>query len=85
MAPSTKGLRRRVVVCVDGTWYNEDGLEGYSSGNQSNVFRIWASIKTGHVTDADGNAFEQVRELHTRFIPAADLTRPPRFPSTSLA
>lgn len=27
MAPTT-GLRRRVVVCVDGTWYNEDGLEG---------------------------------------------------------
>lgn len=30
MALTTR-LRRRVVVCVDGTWYNEDGQEGMPS------------------------------------------------------
>ncbi|KAG8162513.1 hypothetical protein KVR01_008278 [Diaporthe batatas] len=81
MAPESY-LPRRIVVCVDGTWFDEDGREGnYSSttwdrgpdqrrlltvgckgcgrGNNSNVFRLWASVKEGLVTDANGNNFDQ--------------------------
>lgn len=78
---SKTDLRRRIVVCVDGTWFDEDGREGRHSytvqekltrpeltvflkgrgrGNNSNVFRLWASVKQGRVTDENGNEFEQV-------------------------
>lgn len=88
---SKTGLRRRIVVCVDGTWFDEDGKEGEqqqnfslgglcpdrpciayreidlytpllgrSRGNNSNVFRLWASVKEGLVTGEDGQEFEQV-------------------------
>ncbi|KAI8270678.1 hypothetical protein K4K58_008506 [Colletotrichum sp. SAR11_239] len=42
--PSRPSSYRRIVVCVDGTWFNEDGREGHGHGNNSNVFRIYASI-----------------------------------------
>ncbi|KAK0369223.1 hypothetical protein CLIM01_13420 [Colletotrichum limetticola] len=51
---------RRIVVCVDGTWYNEDGREGNGYGNNSNVFRIYASIKRGKTTDGRGNKITQI-------------------------
>ncbi|KAF4910515.1 hypotheticall protein [Colletotrichum fructicola] len=51
---------RRIVVCVDGTWFNEDGREGHGHGNNSNVFRIYASVKIGKTTDGDGNEVEQI-------------------------
>ncbi|KAH7060920.1 hypothetical protein B0J12DRAFT_650686 [Macrophomina phaseolina] len=53
--------RRRVVACVDGTWYNADGQEGKSQGNNSNVFRIFASIKQGKF-EVEGRKVEQVAE-----------------------
>ncbi|EXF74204.1 hypothetical protein CFIO01_06798 [Colletotrichum fioriniae PJ7] len=55
----TNGVRR-IVVCVDGTWYNEDGREGNGYGNNSNVFRIYASIKREKMTDKQGNNITQI-------------------------
>ncbi|CAJ2506729.1 Uu.00g079150.m01.CDS01 [Anthostomella pinea] len=41
------GPVKRVVVCVDGTWYDPHGAITRREGNNSNVYRIWASIKQG--------------------------------------
>ncbi|KAJ0339215.1 hypothetical protein KNSL1_012093 [Colletotrichum chrysophilum] len=57
---------RRIVVCVDGTWFNEDGREGHGHGNNSNVFRIYASVKIGKTTDGDGNEVEQVAKSRSK-------------------
>ncbi|KAF6825807.1 hypothetical protein CMUS01_09690 [Colletotrichum musicola] len=59
---STKPSFNRIVVCVDGTWYNPDGQEGRSCGNQSNVFRIFASVQDGIVNDEDGNRINQLNK-----------------------
>ncbi|KAF4806787.1 hypothetical protein CGCSCA5_v014065 [Colletotrichum siamense] len=58
--PSRPSSYRRIVVCVDGTWFNEDGREGHGHGNNSNVFRIYASVKIGKTKDGDGNEVEQI-------------------------
>ncbi|KAH0421262.1 hypothetical protein CcaCcLH18_13537 [Colletotrichum camelliae] len=58
--PSRPSSYRRIVVCVDGTWFNEDGREGHGHGNNSNVFRIYASVKIGKMKDRDGNEVEQI-------------------------
>ncbi|KZL82982.1 peptidoglycan binding domain protein [Colletotrichum incanum] len=60
---SSQSHIRRIVVCVDGTFYNPDGKEGKSckgTGNNTNVFRIFASVRYGKFTDADGNSVEQI-------------------------
>ncbi|GKT58413.1 peptidoglycan binding domain protein [Colletotrichum tofieldiae] len=57
---SSQSRIRRIVVCVDGTFYNPDGKEGKGTGNNTNVFRIFASVRYGKFTDANGNAVEQV-------------------------
>ncbi|MCJ1402217.1 hypothetical protein MMC11_005437 [Xylographa trunciseda] len=49
---------RRLIICVDGTWYSPDGSTG--SGNNSNVFRISAVVNKGHVRDQSGKEFEQI-------------------------
>ncbi|KAH7034861.1 uncharacterized protein B0I36DRAFT_84926 [Microdochium trichocladiopsis] len=38
---------KRVVACVDGTWYDDNGCCNTRFGNNSNVFRLWASIRQG--------------------------------------
>ncbi|KAK6360139.1 hypothetical protein TWF730_006292 [Orbilia blumenaviensis] len=53
-------LRKRIVCCVDGTWMGPDGAAGSENGNASNIFRIWASIKTGIVEDENGK-WQQIR------------------------
>lgn len=73
-------LTKRIIVCVDGTWYNADGQEGKLSslraldlfringvvgrgqGNNSNVFRIFASIKHGEFEER-GRKIKQVRAV----------------------
>ncbi|KAK2035957.1 hypothetical protein LZ31DRAFT_636809 [Colletotrichum somersetense] len=56
----SKSRIRRIVVCVDGTWYNPDGKEGKGTGNNTNVFRIFASVRFGNFTDENGNDVEQI-------------------------
>ncbi len=45
-------------------------------GNNSNIFRVWASIKKGTCETADGNKVEQVGKLEPtqRHLLAADRT-----------
>lgn len=57
-----KPIIRRLIVCVDGTWYDADGREGCRNGNNSNIFRIYAAVKQGIFTDPDGRQIEQVAE-----------------------
>ena len=54
----------RLVVCVDGTWFTPDGREDASNGNTSNIFRIWAVVKDGLVTDDQGQQFKQVKKYY---------------------
>ncbi|THW54725.1 hypothetical protein D6D20_09997, partial [Aureobasidium pullulans] len=54
--------RRRIVACVDGTWYDADGQEGQGHGNNSNVFRIFAAIGGGVVNNDDVEPVEQITE-----------------------
>ncbi|KAL0764159.1 hypothetical protein CaCOL14_013212 [Colletotrichum acutatum] len=65
---------KRIVVCVDGTWYNEDGQEGRGSGNNSNIFRIYASVKVDEpVTDEFGNTITQI----VRYFPGIGVDKKP--------
>ena len=41
----------RLVCCVDGTYFTPDGSDGKGHGNITNVYRIYASIKTGKCFD----------------------------------
>ncbi|KAG9627148.1 hypothetical protein KCV04_g11561, partial [Aureobasidium melanogenum] len=54
--------RRRIIACVDGTWYDADGQEGQAHGNNTNVFRIYAAIGRGAVKDEHGETIEQIIE-----------------------
>jgi hypothetical protein len=38
---------KRVVVCADGSWYGPDGLTTRREGNNSNIYRIYSSVKQG--------------------------------------
>ncbi|KAI1284593.1 hypothetical protein F5Y07DRAFT_393557 [Xylaria sp. FL0933] len=50
---------KRVVVCVDGTWYDPNGLIVRREGNNSNIYRIYASVKEGTFVQ-DNRAIKQV-------------------------
>ncbi|KAH4218591.1 hypothetical protein HBI56_231570 [Parastagonospora nodorum] len=53
---------KRLVVCVDGTWGCPDGTAGSPEGNISTVYRVYASVKEGYVTDkATGKRWDQQR------------------------
>ncbi|KAG9682122.1 hypothetical protein KCU95_g14451, partial [Aureobasidium melanogenum] len=54
--------RRRIIACVDGTWYDADGQEGQANGNNTNIFRIFASIGRGAVEGENGETIEQIIE-----------------------
>lgn len=41
----------RLIICIDGTYCTADGPGGKGHGNISNVYRIFASIKTGKCPD----------------------------------
>lgn len=42
----------RLICCVDGTWCTPDGSDGKGCCNITNVYRIYASVKTGKCFDA---------------------------------
>ncbi|KAI1355018.1 hypothetical protein F5Y01DRAFT_271992 [Xylaria sp. FL0043] len=50
---------KRVVVCVDGTWYDPNGLIVRREGNNSNIYRIYVSVKEGTFVQ-DNRAIKQV-------------------------
>ncbi|MCJ1306944.1 hypothetical protein MMC25_000588 [Agyrium rufum] len=68
---SRKGTKR-LVVCVDGTWFGPDGASSHGSENKSNVFRIYASIKEGRFTDQSGNTIIQSRQ----YFPGVGVGKP---------
>ena len=41
----------RLICCVDGTYFTPDGTHRKGHGNISNVYRIYASVKTGKCFD----------------------------------
>jgi uncharacterized protein (DUF2235 family) len=54
---------KRLIVCVDGTWGGPDGTFGSPQGNISSVYRVYASVKEGFVTDtATGKRWNQQRK-----------------------
>ncbi|KAI8625009.1 hypothetical protein F5Y19DRAFT_451960 [Xylariaceae sp. FL1651] len=55
---------KRVVVCVDGTWYEPNGLVPRREGNNSNIYRIYSSIKQGTFIH-DHRAVKQVAYYET--------------------
>ncbi|KAG9648324.1 hypothetical protein KCU64_g9832, partial [Aureobasidium melanogenum] len=50
-AASTERIPTRLVICVDGTWTNPDGADGYAFGNITNIYRIHSMVKNGRVFD----------------------------------
>ncbi|KAI0913372.1 hypothetical protein F4823DRAFT_65600 [Ustulina deusta] len=50
---------KRVVVCVDSTWYDPNGLVVRRDGNNSNIYRIYTSVKEGTFVQ-DNRAIKQV-------------------------
>ncbi|KAF8851319.1 hypothetical protein BDZ45DRAFT_730994 [Acephala macrosclerotiorum] len=52
-------LPTRLIVCVDGTWCTPDGPIGNPHNNISNIYRIYASIKSGECKAPDGRRFKQ--------------------------
>ncbi|KAI1180920.1 hypothetical protein F4777DRAFT_178821 [Nemania sp. FL0916] len=50
---------KRVVVCIDSTWYDPNGLVVRREGNNSNIYRIYSSVKTGTFVQ-DDRAVKQV-------------------------
>ncbi|GAP87641.1 putative ras GTPase [Rosellinia necatrix] len=55
---------KRVVVCVDGTWYDPNGHVVRREGNNSNVYRIYSSVKQGTFVQ-DNRAVKQVAYYET--------------------
>ena len=67
--------RKRLVICVDGTWCEPDGVR--VTGNQTNIYRTYASIKDGIVHDQKtGLIWEQTAVyypgLGTKYIGTAN-------------
>ncbi|KAI1188829.1 hypothetical protein F5B17DRAFT_394021 [Nemania serpens] len=50
---------KRVVVCVDSTWYDPSGLVVRREGNNSNIYRIYSSVREGTFVQ-DDRAVKQV-------------------------
>ncbi|KAF3193743.1 hypothetical protein TWF225_009287 [Orbilia oligospora] len=74
----TVHLPKRIVCCVDGTWMGSDGVAGNESGNASNIFRIWASVKEGIVQDVHGKKRLQLRKYFKGVGTDLELTAIPR-------
>ncbi|KAI9730883.1 MAG: hypothetical protein M1834_005601 [Cirrosporium novae-zelandiae] len=53
---------KRLIYCVDGTWHDPDGPDGDPKGNQTNVFRIFATTKDGKFESSDGRRIIQVNK-----------------------
>ncbi|KAI1814796.1 hypothetical protein GGS20DRAFT_384500 [Poronia punctata] len=57
---------KRVVVCADGAWYGSDGLTARRGGNNSNVYRIYSSVKQGTFVESH-RAIKQIVRYETAF------------------
>lgn len=74
-------MRTRLVICIDGTWCEPDGVR--ASGNQTNVYRTYASTRRGLVKDITTN-IEWFQDavyypgLGTKYIGTATNMRPTR-------
>ncbi|KAI0969771.1 hypothetical protein F4678DRAFT_438136 [Xylaria arbuscula] len=55
---------KRVIVCVDGTWYDPNGFVVRREGNNSNIYRIYSSVKEGTFVQ-DNRAIKQVAYYET--------------------
>lgn len=44
----------RLIICVDGTWFDPDGGND-KQGNVTNIYRFYASVGKGEFQDASGN------------------------------
>ncbi|KAI0425236.1 hypothetical protein F5Y09DRAFT_335121 [Xylaria sp. FL1042] len=60
----------RLVVCVDGTWFNPDGGNN-KKGNITNVYRFYASVGKGELQDASGKRYNQ-RKIYVSGIGSED-------------
>ncbi|KAF2969076.1 hypothetical protein GQX73_g4468 [Xylaria multiplex] len=63
-------LPTRLVICVDGTWFDPDGGNN-KKGNITNIYRLYASVGKGEVQDETGNRFNQQR-MYVRGIGSED-------------
>ena len=51
--------QKRLILCIDGTYCRADS--NTLTGNQTNVYRIWASIKKGQCVDEKtGTTYNQI-------------------------
>ncbi|KAF6841016.1 hypothetical protein CMUS01_03680 [Colletotrichum musicola] len=58
-------IPRRLVICVDGTWFHPDGAvssEGKTE-NSTNVYRLFASVYEGEVVDDQGKRLRPEDEV----------------------
>ena len=70
MARYHAAVPTRLVICVDGTWCREDGVT--FTGNQTNVNRIWASVKMGHCRDETTGVVWNQKPMYVKGLGTAD-------------
>ncbi|KAI1433516.1 hypothetical protein GGR50DRAFT_688257 [Xylaria sp. CBS 124048] len=56
---ASTGPVKRVVVCVDSTWYDQHGMPGRRDGNNSNIYRLYSTVQKGTFIQ-DSRAVKQV-------------------------
>lgn len=62
------GLPTRLIICVDGTRYNPN-----SGSNQTNVHRIYSSVKSGIYVDREtGSSYNQIPKYFSGITAADD-------------
>ncbi|RYC65740.1 hypothetical protein CHU98_g413 [Xylaria longipes] len=54
----TEVLPTRLIICVDGTWFDPDGGDN-KQGNITNTYRLYASVGKGVFQDASGSRYFQ--------------------------
>lgn len=55
-------ISTRLVICVDGTWTEPDGVCNDERGNLSNIYRTYLSVQEGETTDHNGRKWIQKRK-----------------------
>ncbi|KAK2591187.1 hypothetical protein QQS21_011121 [Conoideocrella luteorostrata] len=67
-----KTSRTRVVACIDGTWFDDDGQCG--NGNASSIHRLARSTKKGIIKNDDGSVVKQI----VKYFSGTGLQKPAR-------
>lgn len=62
----------RLVICVDGTYCTPDGTDHEGHGNITNVYRVFAAVKTGLCFDTIANQTLFQRKTYHTGIGSAD-------------